>query len=124
MKNKKPKNTGKRISLSPDDVDAILCALPLVADADVDSPMQARLNRLSCNAAANKLTTGSSALSAEDLRVISVAIDFALDVISGTGNEFVSTSDIDAEWLADLSKYLFVYNRLRSVFGNIFGGNV
>lgn len=55
MKRKEPKNTIKLIS---GDVEAILCALDLVANADAGSAAQNRLNYLNCAAAAEKLRSG------------------------------------------------------------------
>lgn len=115
----KPKKICNNIKLSPGDIDAIICALPLVANADAGSPEQTMQNQFFCETVVNKLLSKVSAYSADELRVISVAIDFALDVLSGHGNEFVSMADIDADWRQDLSQYLFAYNRLKVHFADL-----
>ncbi len=120
MKNKKPKTQPPHFSLSSDDVAALLCALPLVDGADVGDLVQAERNRASCNSAFAKLNGKVGGFSHDELRVMYVAVDFALTVIGGVGNAYISPADIDGEWRAELAKHLFSYNRLRSFFSELF----
>lgn len=120
MKRKQNKTPGNRFSLSSSDVAAIICALPLVAGANVGDFVQAARNRAACDSAAAKLNGGVGGFSREELRVMYVAVDFALDVISGAGNAYISPDSIDGEWRAELSGHLFSYNRLRPYFSGLF----
>lgn len=115
----KPKKIQNNIKLTATDIDAIICALPLVANIEAPTPEQTDWNRINCNIVTSKLLAGNPIFSADELRVISVAIAFALDVISGTGEIIIAEAGVDAEWKAKLSRHLFVYTRLDSLFGEL-----
>lgn len=100
--------------LSDSDIEAILCALPLVLEIGADSPAQEALNTSCCTSAGEKLIAHSPNLSANEIRVISVAITAAVLLLSGKGAGFVP--NIDSEWKAELSKHLFTLNRLDPIF--------
>lgn len=114
----KRKNKNK-IVLTDDDISAILCALPLVMNADADTVEQTQLNRTCCEIAANKLMSKALKFSSNEIRVIFVAIGFALDYISGVKNEYLMQFEIDAEWKSELMKNLFTYNRLYPYFDKL-----
>lgn len=115
----KPKQVGIGISLSAEDINAIVCALPLVANAVADSPEQTELNRICCTTAAEKLVNRCSVFSANEIRVIDVAIEFALLYLGGSSTPFVSVLDVDPEWRKDLSRYLFTYTKLKPHFNRL-----
>lgn len=112
----KRKNKSDKIKLSPSDIEAIVCALPLVANFDAFDEHEIWLNTMNCNSAVNKLLNHNFKLDPNELRVISLAIAFALDVISGTGDAIVAYSGVDQEWRNNLSKFLFNYTRLDPFF--------
>lgn len=112
----KPKKVKNKINFQAGDVSALLCALPLVSYPEAETPEQTELNTVCCETAAKKLAAGAHAYSANELRVMAIAIEFALDILKGTGNEFISVYEIDSEWKTDLSKHFFTYNRLKPGF--------
>ena len=120
MKNKKSKAQIPHLNFSADDSAALLCALPLLANTDVGDFVQNKRNRAACYSAAEKLSGGISGFSSQELRVMYIAVEFALAVIGGTGNIYISPSDVDSEWRAELSRHLFSYNRLRPFFSRLF----
>ena len=113
------KRIRNNIQFKPGDVEAILCALPLVSLAQADTIQQTQLNQLNCKTASEKLMANVHTYTANELRVMAVAIGFALDILRGTGNEIISTSDVDPDWKAELSKNLFVYTCLQPLFDDL-----
>ena len=115
----KPKRIPSNIKLSSGDVEAIICALPLVSNIEADTPEQTHLNITYCNIAAEKLLSRTFRFEADELRVIGVAIEFALEVISGNGKDIAYAAGVDAQWMSNLSRNFFTYNRLRPLFSSL-----
>ena len=113
---KKPNNNLGNLNLSASDISAILCALPLVTEIDANSPQQNLLNVRSCESAGRKISNHAANISAEEIRVISIAVSAAVCIISG--NDIDWLPDIDAEWKSELSKHFFTLNRLDPIFQN------
>ena len=80
MKKNKKRSLGN-INFSSADVSAIVCVLPLVAQIETETPVQNLLNIANTNSAAEKLLNHKSALSANEIRVISIAISAALSLV-------------------------------------------
>lgn len=109
-------NLKDRVSLSNSDVQAINCALPLVSYAITDTPEQAMLNTLNCESAAVKLSKHNMVMTANEYRVVYIAIGIALDILSGAPLDYLEDFDLDPNWKAELSKNFFAYNRLYPQF--------
>lgn len=105
--------------LSNSDVHAIATALQLIPFCHTDSLAQFYRNQMAAESSLSKLTNHVATFSAEELRVISVSIGFALDCISGQGNEFLDVAEVGAELRAELGKNFFVYNRLFPHFAQL-----
>ncbi len=69
--------------LSASDVEAILAALPIVEAFPAATEQQKFLNRMACHSARQKLVAGRKDFTANDLRVISVAVGYAAEYLSG-----------------------------------------
>lgn len=117
-------NKNNKINLSNSDIQAIICALPLVTYARTDSPEQAMINKLCCDSASRKLLNHIVPLHDNEWRVIAAAVDIALDVISGDDLSYLEGPAIDAQWRSELSKGFFTYNRLSPIFANQLGSSV
>ena len=111
--NRKDKENFK---LKPEDISAILCALPLVQNITTDNSEQTLLNRTCCDIAAKKLMDGNLSFHYNEIRVMFVAVGFALDLLTGTENPFLSNASVSDSWKSRLTKYLFNYNRLYPYF--------
>lgn len=109
----KSNNLGN-LNLSSADISAILCALPLVLQIETDPPAQNLINSALCESASRKLINHAPSFSADEIRIISCAIDAALCVISG--DEMADMFDVDADWMSDLSRYFFTLNRLSPIY--------
>lgn len=105
------------ISLSGSDVEAILCALPLVTELDTSTPHQAAVNAALCASASKKLSSGAIHLTPNEIRVVSVALNAAVLLLSGQCPEFFD--GIDKEWKSILSPYFFSLNKLDGAFQRI-----
>lgn len=114
-----PREIKNKIHFNSGDVEALICALPLVALAEADTPSQTQLNVFCSETAAQKLAARITVFTADELRVTDAAIGFAIDIIKGTGNEFISIYDVDPDWKAELSKNVFVYARLKPAFDDL-----
>lgn len=101
-----------RLNIDLKDVDAVICALDLVANIDADSAFQNQLNYQNCLSVVHKLRSGVRFFTLNEVRVICVGISTALDLISGSVNPFISMEELDPEWQAQLRRNLFVYNKL------------
>ena len=110
---RKDNNLGD-LHLSDGDIKAILSALPLVTLVEADTPTQTLRNDVACRSAGEKLLTRGKAITSEEIRIISVAINMALLVISGQTGDYIP--DVDPEWRAELSGYFFILNRLDPIF--------
>lgn len=108
------------LELRPSDVQAILSALALVANAETGDVFQDRANFLACKTAGEKLAHKKRDFTANEARVMYLAIGGALDVIEGRQDSFVSPQDVDADWLAELKQNFFTYNRLFPHFSALF----
>ena len=114
----KHKNSGHSLTLSNHEIDAIICALPLVVEIGADSAMQDEINAAFCASAAEKLLNRDSSLQDNEIRVVHSAISIAIDLLSGKCSEvFV---DIDAKLKSDLSKHFFILNKLDAMFQGFF----
>lgn len=109
-------NKKSDLELRPGDIHAILSALPLVANAETGDIILDRVNLLACQTAAEKLTRRKQDFTANETKVVYLAIGGALDVIEGKQDSFVSSCEVDAEWLAELKQNFFIYNRLFPLF--------
>ena len=118
MKKNKKRSLGN-INFSFADVSAIVCVLPLVAQIETETPAQNLLNIANSNSAAEKLLNHKSALSANEIRVISIAISAALYIVSGNALEYGLDFDIDSEWKSEINKHFFTLNRLNPIFKNL-----
>lgn len=107
-------NSLGNLDINQNDRSAILCALPLVAQIETGIPAQDIINAASRESAANKLLNHAPSFSADEIRIISCAIDAAICVISG--DEMADMFDVDADWMSDLSNYFFTLNRLNPIF--------
>ncbi len=110
----KSKNT--RVNLDPKDIHAIISALGLVASSDSGNATQNMVNETSCKTAFRKLSTNQLTFTPNELRVIYVSLGFALDLISGIPNPYVSMDELEPDWQAELKQNYFIYNRLYPVF--------
>lgn len=107
------------INFSSSDISAIICVLPLVSQIEAETPAQNLFNIANSNSAAEKLFNHKSALSADEIRVISIAISAALYIVSGNTHEYGPDFDIDSEWKSEINKYFFTLNRLNPIFQNL-----
>lgn len=107
-------NSLGNLDINQNDRSAILCALPLVAQIETGIPAQGIINAASRESAADKLLNHAPSFSADEIRIISCAIDAAICVISG--DEMADMFDVDADWMRDLSNYFFTLNRLNPIF--------
>lgn len=107
-------NSIGNLNITQADRFAILCALPLVTQIETGIPAQDIINAGSCESAENKLLNHAPSFSADEIRVISCAIDAAICVISG--GEMADMFDVDADWMSDLSNHFFTLNRLNPIF--------
>lgn len=111
-KNKSP----SPFNFSATEVEAILCALDLVANTSTGTDEQDKLNFYNCAVSAQKLRSGVFTFTANELRVIHVGIEFAIDLLSGVGNEYISLDELAPQWRSDLQKNFIIYNRLAPIF--------
>ncbi len=99
-------------SLSNEDVLAILAALPLVPAFDVGTEIQQSLNENLCLSAMNKLVEKRTELIPNEIRVIALSIELAVDFLAGR-----LELDIDQETASEIRLHIFTYNRLHEAFG-------
>lgn len=99
-------------SLSKSDIDAIASALPLVSLDDSIPDAEAYRDQMAAESALSKLLSHTPNFSYQELRVIHLAIGYALKYISGKCDVNFDVCAIDAEWSSELRKYFFTYNRL------------
>ena len=105
-------NNQKRqnIHLSAQDVDAILCALPLISYYETGSEMQDQVNYDLMNSAMKKIAIRSSDFLPNEYRVIYTAIALAVNM-----ETHLPDIQIDAKWKKDLQRHFFTLNRLHSL---------
>lgn len=102
------------LTLSRGDVEAIIAALPLVVELGADTPRQAAINASACSTAGQKLLSGSRSLNGNEVRVVAVALNAAVLMLSGKCSDLFA--DVDRELRSSLSKHFFVLNKLDQVF--------
>lgn len=102
------------LTLSRSDVEAIIAALPLVVELGADTPLQAAINASACSSAGQKLLSGSRSLDGNEVRVVAVALNAAVLMLSGKCSDLFV--DIDSELRSSLSKHFFVLNKLDRLF--------
>ncbi len=119
---KQAKNHGNRdFKLKKDDLDALLCALPLVYHTFGDSPADDIIAEGCVKSAGEKLLGmlqgGSASFTYAEHCTIADAIAVALDVVSGCAPEIAQK--LDAERLNELHPRVFSLNRLHSYYQEI-----
>lgn len=102
------------LTLSRGDVEAIVAALPLVVELGADTPQQAAINASACSSAGQKLLSGSRSLNGNEVRVVAVALNAAVLMLSGKCSDLFA--GVDSELRSSLSKHFFVLNKLDLVF--------
>lgn len=110
------KNYPFSYQLTSSDQIAILCVLPLVSEIETNSEQQALRNTISSENASQKIIRHQTNFSPDELRVMFVAIDYALYLISN--NAFNDELDIEPEWETEIRNHFFTLNRLYSIFEN------
>ena len=105
MKPKKQKRA--TISLSADDVSAILCALPLISYLEADTEAQTQINNALMVTATEKLLAHIRNFTPNEIRIIYIAIACGANLTT-----YFSDGEIDAEWKAELAGHFFTLNRL------------
>ena len=111
MKSKKSdKQKCSNIQLSSQDVDAILCALPLISYYETGSEAQDQINFALMNTAMEKLVTRNANFVPNEYRVIYTAVALAVNLETHLPN-----IEIDPEWRADLQRHFFTLNRLHAL---------
>lgn len=108
----KHKRNKQNLSLSGDDVQAILCALPLVLDLGAETTPQQMANKMLCESAVKKLISQKTDFTSNELRVVAAASLCASEYLAGHLPDLLLDDTLDA----DLKKYFFTYNRLNSYF--------
>lgn len=108
MKSKKPARMN--IQLSAMDVDAILCALPLISYYDTGSDIQNQINFDLMNSAMDKLSTKNPGFLPNEYRVIYTAVALAVNI-----ETHLSGIEIAAEWKAELKRHFFTLNRIHAL---------
>lgn len=99
-------------AFSGEDVLAIVSALPLVPAFGADAELQQHINENLCASAMDKLSNKSVDLIPNEIRVVALSIELARDLLGGNID-----LDVDPEFLAEIKKHFFTYNRLYASFG-------
>lgn len=107
MKSKKQR---PNIHLSQTDLDAILCALPLISYFDAGSDRQNQINDALMMTAAEKLSSRNTNLVPNEYRVIYTAVALAVNL-----ENFLPESAIDPEWRQELKQHFFALNRIHEL---------
>lgn len=111
MKPKKLNNQKRpNLHLSSQDIDAILCALPLVSYYETGSDMQDQINYSLMNTATEKIINRKSNFVPNEYRIIYTAIALAVNF-----ETHLPDVKIDPEWKADLQRHFFTLNRLHEL---------
>lgn len=112
-------NLKDKITLSGADIQAIICALPLVSYGITETPEQAFLNNSCCAAAKAKLLRREMGMTPNEYRVIFIAIATALDILSNKPIDYLTDFYLDPEWHSELTKNFFAYSRLYPQFDKV-----
>lgn len=110
MKQKKSKKARPNISLSKQDVDAILCALPLISYYETEDPLQQEINTTLAESASEKLMAHNSDFLPNEIRVIYAAIACAVNF-----ETHFPGLELDPEWKEELRLHFFTLNRLHDL---------
>ena len=102
------------LTLSQGDVEAIIAALPLVVELGADTPQQTTINAFACMSAGEKILSGSRSLDAHEIRVVSLALEASVLMLSGKCPDLFA--DVDNKLRSSLSKHFFTLNKLNQVF--------
>ncbi len=92
------------------EIRAILEALPLVFYEEADTEAQTMINRQLAISLGNKLENGDSSLSPNEIRIMFIAVDLAMNALSADHWFDYDSEDIDA-----VRPYIFEYNHLKQV---------
>ena len=110
----KPKRASQQkrqnIHLSSQDIDAIMCALPLVSYYETGSEMQDHVNYSLMNTAMEKIVNRKSNFVPNEYRVIYTAIALAVNFETHLPGVI-----IDPDWKAELQHHFFTLNRLHEL---------
>ena len=96
------------IKLSSTDIEAILCALPIVADFPADSEAQQLINSALCVSVSEKLHSRRTDLSPNEWRIISIAVYCGREFTAGRLPDLQPPENIARQ----LRSHFFAYNRL------------
>lgn len=110
MKNKPKDNKRVNVHLSKSDVDAILCALPLIPYLDSGSDMQNKINDSLMVTATEKLMAKNPNLTPNEHRIIYTAVALAVNL-----ETFLGDTPIDPHWRSELKRHFFVLNRIHEL---------
>ncbi len=99
-------------SFSGEDILAIVAALPLVPAFGADTALQQHINENLCLSAMDKLLSKSLNLNPNELRVVTLSIWLAKDLLAGHLD-----IKVDPKIMADIRPHIFTYNRLYLSFG-------
>lgn len=102
-----------KLRFFPEDVDAILCALPIMEKAEPESRLQACIGHACRSVIPAKLRRGSDDLTYFDWEEMFNAVELALEITSGRNPQLAQDLGVDDEWLAKLNSYHEVYRQLR-----------
>lgn len=105
MKQKKPKRPN--IQLSSQDVEALLCALPLISYYSTGSDAQDEVNEALMLTATEKLTSKTPNFVPNEYRVIYTAVALAVNL-----DTYFLADEIDASWRSELRRHFFTLNRI------------
>lgn len=99
-------------SFSSEDILAIVAALPLVWAVEADTEIQQTININLCLSAADKLTNRITDLIPNEIRVVALSIELAVDFLAGR-----ISLDVDQETISEIRPHIFTYNHLYESFG-------
>lgn len=111
MKRKKNNQPRPNISLSKQDVSAILCALPLVSYCETGNPLQDKINITLAQTATEKLVAHNANFLPNEIRVIYAAVACAVNL-----EMLLPGVDIDPEWKQELQTHFFTLNKLYNLY--------
>ena len=109
---KKPSHL--KLNLTGSDIEAILCALPLVGIIGSDSEAQDAVNAALCESVAEKLSRHEIGMNANEVRVISAALQIAVLILTDPGADLAGA--IEEDFRRNLSIRFFTINRLNDRF--------
>lgn len=99
-------------SFSSEDIAAIIAALPLVPAFDTSTEIQQSINESLCFSAMNKLVNRNPDFIPNEIRVIAVSVELAVEFLAGH-----IELDVDQETISEIRHHIFTYNHLHNIFG-------